>query len=229
MGKYTIETDGITADSIQGYLGFPIEICGKRTWVKTDMELTPYTEDSAYAHGYTEAEAKYREIRDELEKQAYEKGVQDTKQHWVDAPRTCAYQLGYGNGLNDAWEAARKISLAKIDGGFSWESMNNMFGTDSPSKIYKTFTASEVIEKIRQYEQENEEIQIGDEVVGTYTGEEETEPFVIIRKIPEIYPTYYFGIYSKSGEFCQGGLKLKKTGRHFPEIAEVLQKMKEAQ
>ena len=44
MGKYTIETDGITADSIQGYLGFPIEICGKRTWVKTDMKLTPYTE-----------------------------------------------------------------------------------------------------------------------------------------------------------------------------------------
>lgn len=65
-------------------------------------------------------------------------------------------QEAYQRGLADAWEAARKISLAKIDGGFSWESMNNMFGTDSPSKIYKTFTASEAIEKIRQYEQKQE-------------------------------------------------------------------------
>ena len=36
---------------------------------KQVKDLTPYTEDSAYAHGYTEAESKYREIRDELEKQ----------------------------------------------------------------------------------------------------------------------------------------------------------------
>lgn len=44
MGKYIIETDETVADSIQGYLGFPIEICDKRTWVKTDVKLIHYTE-----------------------------------------------------------------------------------------------------------------------------------------------------------------------------------------
>ena len=123
-----------------------------------------------------------------------------------------AQEEAYQRGLSDAWEAARKIQ--DTGGNLTWW-------------IHNT-TASEAIEKLKEYEQKQEEIKVGDEVVGIYTGEEETEPFVIIRKIPEIDPTYYFGIYSKSGEFCQGGLKLKKTGRHFPEIAEVLQKMKES-
>lgn len=172
--------------------------------------LTPYTEPDL----------------EQVRKEAYDK--------CMDEAEMLAYKLyspkideAYQRGLADAWEAAMKISMSKIDGGLSWEEMNDIFGTARPGKIYKTFTASECIEKIRAYEQENEEIKVGDEVVGTYTDEEETEPFVIIRKVPEIYPTHYFGIYSKSGGFCQGGLKLKKTGRHFPEIAEVLQKMKE--
>ena len=49
--------------------------------------LTPYTEPDL----------------DAIRNEAYEKGVQDTKQHWVDAPRSCAYRLGYENGLNDLW------------------------------------------------------------------------------------------------------------------------------
>ena len=92
MGKYTIETDCNTADAIGGYLGIRIEICNKRTLVKTDIELTPYTEPDL----------------DAIRNEAYEKGVQDTKQHWVDAPRSCAYKLGYENGLNDLWEAMQK-------------------------------------------------------------------------------------------------------------------------
>lgn len=109
----------------------------------------PYAEDSAYAHGYTEAESKYREIRDELEKQAYEKGVQDTKQHWVDAPRTCAYKLGYENGLNDAWEAARTL----------WNTPNRkeIFGHTIFNTVLTTLTAQEVIEEIRAYEQAQKE------------------------------------------------------------------------
>ena len=140
-------------------------------------------------------------------------------------------EAGIKDGMCEAWEAARKIgsnsmcSLEEMGFDFSQCAVDDY----NPSWfVVKNYSASEAIEKIQQYEQGKEEIQVGDEVVGTYTGEEETEPFVIIRKIPEINPTYYFGIYSKSGEFCQGGLKLKKTGRHFPEIAKVLQKMKEA-
>jgi hypothetical protein len=139
MAKYTIETDGNTADDIGGYLGIRIEICNKRTWVKTDMELTPCTEPDL----------------DAIRNEAYEKGVQDTKQHWVDAPRSCAYKLGYENGLNDAWEAARKICTNWV---LPDSVLSEIFGMDKTiDDIMKENTASEVIEKIRQYEQGQEE------------------------------------------------------------------------
>lgn len=169
------------------------------------VDLTPYTEPDL----------------EQVRKEAYEQGYKEClSEHDFDSP--CVSCDEYKRGLADAWEAARKIASDNAGRNYS------IFGQHFTVEILNTHSASECIEKIKQYEQRQEEqIQVGDEVVGTYTGEEETEPFVIIRKIPEIYPNYYFGIYSKSGEFCQGGLKLKKTGRHFPEIAEVLEKMKE--
>ena len=55
------------------------------TWLSPEVDLTPYTKpdtEAAYAHGYSNAEIKYRaEV-----KEAYQKG------------------------LSDAWEAARKIA-----------------------------------------------------------------------------------------------------------------------
>ena len=85
---------------------------------------------------------------DAIRNEAYEKGAQDTKQHWVDAPRTCAYKLGYENGLNDAWEAARKVvALSTVD-------RRKVFGSEYMYSILEEHTASEAIEKIRAYEQE---------------------------------------------------------------------------
>ena len=180
MGKYIIETDETVAGNIQGYLGFPIEICGKRTWVKTDVKLIHYTEPD------------------------------------LDVIRKEAYDEGYGTAKHEKEENKESCQDCKFAKN---PKVQEPCGRCSHS-FYNFF---------RPKEQKKEEIKVGDEVVGIYTGGEETEPFVIIRKIPEIDPTYYFGIYSKSGEFCQGGLKLKRTGRHFPEIAEVLAKLKETE
>ena len=104
--------------------------------VNTGIELTPYTEPDL----------------EQVRKEAYDKCRGDVEMlaHKLYSPKIDG---AYQRGLNDAWEAARKISMSKINGGLSWEVMNDIFGTASPSKIYKTFTASEVIEKIRQYEQ----------------------------------------------------------------------------
>ena len=58
MAKYTIETNGSTADSIDGNLGVVIEVCGRRVWVQTPLSLTPYTEpdtSEAYQRGYDDA------------------------------------------------------------------------------------------------------------------------------------------------------------------------------
>ena len=106
-------------------------------------KLTPYTEPNLEA------------IRDE----AYEKGVQDTKQHWVDAPRSCAYKLGYENGLKAAWDVARKIeslSACEFDKAFT--------GYDDCFKVFENYTPQEAIEKIKQFGQKQEEIEYGDEI-----------------------------------------------------------------
>ena len=97
MAKYTIETDGNIADDISGYLGIRIEICNKRTWVKTDIELTPYTEPDL----------------EQVRKEAYEKGWKEAEDHYEKG-----YNDGYDAGLSDAWEAARKVTQVRKYGGY---------------------------------------------------------------------------------------------------------------
>ena len=147
---------------------------------------------------------------DAIRNEAYEKGVQDTKQHWVDAPRSCAYQLGYENGLNDAWKVADKIFdmpclrreqiFSKCDSVGVWD-------------ILRKYSASEAIEKIRQYEQE-QQFHVGDEIE-TQNG---FKGFVISADDKYVY------FVNENGEGCVETMMAAKTGRHFPELAEVLRK-----
>ena len=88
MAKYTIETNGLTADSIDGNLGVTIEVCGRRIWVQTPLSLTPYTEpdtSEAYQRGYDDAKHECQDCQ---------KIMMDAEQERVDK----AYQ----QGLNDA-------------------------------------------------------------------------------------------------------------------------------
>ena len=128
-------------------------------------DLTPYTEDSAYAHGYTEAESKYREIRDELEKQAYQRGYEEAYDTaYADAEGI--YESGkramYQKGLKDAWEAARKIYGSATKHGLPTEVITRIFRDDGKENfnywdIVEDFSPAEAIERIRQYEQKQEE------------------------------------------------------------------------
>ena len=133
MGTYIIHFDDKPWEDLDDEQYYR---CKEIPWFSTTKttisRLTPYTEDAAYAHGYTEAESKYREIRDELEKQAYQRG------------------------LADAWEAARKIgsnsmcSLKEMGFDFSQCAVSDY----NPSWfVVKNYSASEAIEKIRQYRQ----------------------------------------------------------------------------
>ena len=153
---------------------------------------------------------------DAIRNEAYEKGVQDTKQHWVDAPRTCAYKLGYENGLNDAWEAARKI--IHMPEGDLLNIFTECYSAVCTSvQVFLKYDASECIEKIRQYEQEHDsEIKVGDEVddgdIGIVTR-------VFNNGFYVMWPDGTSGFHDRKG--------FRKTGRHFPEIAEVIKKMRE--
>ena len=226
MGTYIIHFDDKPWEDLDDEQYYH---CKEIPWFSTTKttisRLTPYTEDSAYAHGYTEAESKYREIRDELEKQAYQRGYEEAYDTaYADAEEI--YESGkramYQKGLKDAWEAARKICDMK------WTKRNEVFGTDIYADIIAV-SASECIEKIRQYEQGKEgRITKGD--------------VVRMKSAPEIEilvtyedEAYVGGIaLTKVDDSCEIGdqftdiviHKVEKTGRHY-EIAEVLQKMKE--
>ena len=129
------------------------------------------------------------------------------------------YEDGYQRGLNDAWDAARKICTNWV---LPDSVLSKIFGMGKTiDDIMKENTASEAIEKIRAYEQENEEqIQVGDEVI--YNG---TTTCVVIR--PENDKRYASIIDTDGVHHSADHRELTKTGRTFPEIAEVLRKMKE--
>ena len=138
MGKkYIIE---IPDDKIGDFVGsthflMPYMMAGHIGHHDTGLPIEPYTEPDI----------------DAIRNEAYEKGVQDT----IDAPRTRAYKLGYENGLNDAWEAARKIVLDKEDGGLDGVAYCDTFGYGKGFKtVMKTFSASEAIEMMKAYEHE---------------------------------------------------------------------------
>ena len=195
MGAYIIHFDDKPWQDLDDELYYRcFEIPWFSTTKTTISRLTPYTEDSAYAHGYTEAESKYREIRDELEKQAYQKG------------------------LKDAWEAARKIAKLNTD------EQKRLFGCFGIYFVAHEFSASEAIEKIRQYEKEKEEqIQVGDEVENTQTGARFIVTHMWVNNHGEKGVS---GFNHECSAFSTALDLVRKTGRHFPEIADVLEKMR---
>jgi dsDNA-specific endonuclease/ATPase MutS2 len=217
VGTYIIHFDDKPWEDLDDELYYRcFEIPWFSTTKTTISRLTPYTEDSAYAHGYTEAESKFREIRDELEKQAYQKGHQDAYDTaYKDAKEI--YESGkramYQKGLKDAWECARKIS------SMDSYTRNEIFEEVITTNILEHNSASKCIEKNRQYEQEKkEQIQVGDEVISP-SGKG------VVTEITDIYVRI---MYAKGSGQVVKPEDLTKTGRHFPEIAEVLAKMKDA-
>lgn len=166
--------------------------------------------DRAYAHGYSDAESKFNEIR----KEAYDKGFEDGKE-LCPLPKVC-HNNAYQKGLSDAWEAARKIVFDDIN------FIGTAFGSGTRSGIIRDLTASEVIEVLKAHEQEKEEIKVWDEVInkGNFRG---VVTSIDIEDEDDVMLTI----------FCQDGIWIKahaqfwkKTGRTFLELAKVLEKMR---
>lgn len=123
----------------------------------------------------------------------------------------------YEDGLNEAWELARDIITLPNSGNKSliWVK-HNVFGTDALFDLIMNYSASEIIEKTKKYE----EIEVGDEVVD----EKGWGIKGVVTKINE----RYISIVENEGKvsrFKKG--EFNKTGRHFPQIEEVLKQMQE--
>jgi len=202
--------------------------------------FTPYTEPDLdairkeeYYKGFQAGSANTslvitdNTIRERIE-EAYQRGYDDAKHECQDCQKIMMdaeqerVDKVYQRGLNNAWDAARKI--AKLD----TDEQKRLFGCFGIYFVAHEYSASECIEKIRQYEQEKEEqIQVGDEVIPCYTI---TDPnsAIVTRKWKDNEGQDFVDTIGSNGStlsFLES--HVDKTGRHFPEIAEVLQKMNE--
>lgn len=117
----------------------------------------------------------------------------------------------YENGANDVWECVNKI-YSKIDQA----EVESIFGVKYYD-VFEKFTASEAIKQVKEYE----EIKVGDEVIDS-NGMLEKKSVVV--RVSGTVITIIEGDGTASRWEKEG---FKKTGRHFPQIAEVLKQMQE--
>lgn len=155
----------------------------------------------------------------------YKQGFKDGKLEVVTS--------SYTRGLNDAWEAARKIMLSKSSGGLGYEVTLNIFqqaditGTEH-FDILRTCSASETVAKIKEYEEkqaeqqakEEEKFKVGDEVIT------DERKFVVLGiDSGEWYNLWCLDDGLTYDNICSKDLT--KTGRSFPQLAELFKQMKE--
>lgn len=59
----------------------------------------------------------------------------------------------YRKGLDDAWEAAKKIVLNPDEGGTNLPDLFAIFGNSSMQNVFRNYSASQVIAKLEAYEE----------------------------------------------------------------------------
>ena len=109
--------------------------------------------NAAFSKGYEICFEQKKEIED----RAYQQGLEDGKQVGYDKGyedgAKCQDEVQYQKGLDEAWTAARHIALYSYGGlSISYDKLTDIFGDNDPYRIFEDLSASEAIEKIREYE-----------------------------------------------------------------------------
>lgn len=202
-------------------LGEPV-LCGVLAEPYTVPDLEKILEQAkadAYQEGLKDGQAvTLANEQNNAFNNGYKKCLEDMEQVRKEE-RDRGYEDGYECGLDDAWKAARTI--IEMD----WEDKNKIFGKDVflLSNIFSDNTAAEAIEKLKQYEKEQEGFHVGDEFENE-TGKKfvvlKTNGSEIDRYIDADGQTYHMNVKYKV---------MRKTGRHFPEITTFFEKMRKGQ
>lgn len=121
----------------------------------------------------------------------------------------------YERGAEDMRKALRLL-IDCDDDCLTIPDIFHTFREGSYHAVVRKHPAMEIIEKIRQYEQGKEEIKVGDEVIAA-SGK---------AVVTSVGPVYFEFVYANGAIGSDKVKNAKKTGRHSPEIAEVLQKMR---
>lgn len=135
------------------------------------------------------------------------------------SPAECIFaEKTYSDGLNDAWELARKIVMGEEDGGFDSQEVIDVFGK-SRYYSFKDFTAEEALAKIESYEKEKE-IKVNDIV--KVKGERG------LGIVTAVCPTgIIYVLWDDGGCGDYEPCELEKTGRTAEGLADLLRQIKE--
>jgi hypothetical protein len=125
----------------------------------------------------------------------------------------------YQRGLEDAWEAARKIVVDTDNGGIALGTLGEIFGTQAYSCIMRDNTAQEAIAKLKAYEdKQKDSIEVGDEVIDR-DGD--------ITIVTNIHERLFDGLCNDGSTMGDLFLEdVRKTGRHFDHIDKLLEAMR---
>ena len=167
--------------------------------------------------------ADYQKQVDEAYQRGYNKGYAD-KTNNIEVCSKIAKDIqneGYQRGLDDAWEAAKKIVLSPDEGGTSLPDLFAIFDNGSMQSVFRNYSASEAIAKLKDYKEKQKtkgKIEVGDEVdvygnkgIVTYMHEKEDVYCVMMR--------------DGSASMNWKKYDIVKTGRHF-DIKGLLEAMK---
>lgn len=128
------------------------------------------------------------------------------------------FKFGYSKGLNDAWEAARKITLPSRDGGISWLILKNIFpDVRIGSDIIQNYSVESAIKRLDEYEKIHS-FKVGDEAksdTGNLT--------MIITYIDS--EGYLYGLDKSCGctVSCKDPNYYVKTGRRYEELDKLME------
>lgn len=141
-------------------------------------------------------------------------GLNKLERYDADAKANADYNSGYEDGLRDAWECAKKISL--LDDA----TIEELFGTSKYNRFNPGYNGVEIKKLLEEYEAKQAEIKVGDEVIDS--GDKGVVTYTD-NSINVCDVLWYDG--SVSEEFEKK--ILRKTGRHY-DIDGILEQLKGA-
>ena len=161
---------------------------------------------------------------------AYERGVKDGEEHreakalknmaeYSQSRFQDGYEQGYEQGVNEVWEAVKRFVIAPKDGGLTSGQIEEIFGDyQSLLDIFHEFSVQEVLEKLKAWDDEQNVITVGDEVED---GAGIKSVVIAVNEKQASLLNFHYSLVQLMP------LKdLHKTGRHFDEVTDLLEKLK---
>ena len=158
----------------------------------------------------------------QMQDEAYQRGINDGS---LDVKQRV--EGAYQRGLEDAWEAAKKIFGYEIDGALNIDELKKAFGDDvyCTADIIRANTAEQAIVKLKAYEdgKHSDCIEVGDVVERYIDGKFDSRGIYLQEE--DGYWRCLFDTGAVLMTFAYPKWQFKKTDKHY-DIASILEAMR---